>query len=112
VLTSLASRAIVDQHYDAAMRIALQGLPAPGDLPVALGWSTPEMSGLEAKLAGAAQMSPLLHAFAGRGRGMRGAAFSPTASASSQRRKTGRRGCGTPAAASCWASSGIAVPMS
>ena len=77
VLTSLANRAIIDQHYDAAMRIALQGLPAPGDLPVALGWSTPEMSGLEAKLAGAAQMSPLLHAFAGRGGGMRGAAFSP-----------------------------------
>jgi len=77
VLTSLANRAIIDQHYDAAMRIALQGLPAPGDLPVALGWSTPEMSGLEAKLAGAAQMSPLLHAFAGHGKGMRGATFSP-----------------------------------
>ncbi|MBR1125228.1 TIR domain-containing protein [Bradyrhizobium lablabi] len=77
VLTNLANQAIIDQHYDAAMRIALQGLPAPGDLPVALGWSTPEMSGLEAKLAGAAQMSPLLHAFTDRGREIRGAAFSP-----------------------------------
>jgi hypothetical protein len=53
VLTSLAHRAIADQRYETAMRTALQGLPMQGGLPLALGWSTPEMSGLEAKLAGA-----------------------------------------------------------
>ena len=39
------------------MRIAVYGLPAPGRSPLALGWSTPEVAGLEAKLAGAAQLS-------------------------------------------------------
>jgi WD40 repeat protein len=77
VLTSLAHRAIMDQQYDAAMRIALQGLPAWGSLLIAPGWSTPEMSGLEAKLAGAAQLSPLLRELRGHGGPVYSAAFSP-----------------------------------
>jgi hypothetical protein len=65
VLTSLAHRAIADQRYETAMRTALQGLPMQGGSPLLLGWSTPEMTGLEAKLAGAAQLSPLLREFTG-----------------------------------------------
>jgi WD40 repeat protein len=77
VLTSLANRAIADQNYESAMRIALQGLPAPGHSPLALGWSTSEISGLEAKLAGAAALSPLLRELRGHGGAVTSAAFSP-----------------------------------
>jgi WD40 repeat protein len=80
VLTSLAHTAMVDQRYDSAMRIALHSLPAQGDLPLSLGWSTPEMSGLEAKLGGAAQLSPLLREFKGHTGWLRSAAFSPDGS--------------------------------
>src|SRR5262249_53785830 len=76
VLTSLAHRAIADQRYEAAMRIALHGLPARGDSPLALGWSTPEMSGLEAKLAGAAQLTPLVRELKGHIEPVLSAAFS------------------------------------
>ena len=76
VLTSVAHRAIADQRYETAMRIALHGLPARGDSPLALGWSTPEMSGLEAKLAGAAQLSPLFRELKGHDAPVTSAAFS------------------------------------
>jgi WD40 repeat protein len=65
VLTSATDRAIADKRYDAAMRIAVQGLPSPGRSPVALGWSTHEVTGLEAKLAGAAQLSRLQRVLSG-----------------------------------------------
>ena len=77
VLTSLAHRAIADQRYETAMRTALQGLPMQGGSPLLLGWSTPEMTGLEAKLAGAAQLSPLLRELTGHGGWVMSAAFSP-----------------------------------
>jgi len=76
VLTSAAHRAIADQRYETAMRIALQGLPLVGNSPLALGWSTPEMSGLEAKLAGAAQRSLLLRELKGHNDQVTTAAFS------------------------------------
>jgi hypothetical protein len=56
----LAHCAIADQRYETAMRTALQALPMQGGSPLMLDWSTPEITGLEAKLAGAAQLSPLL----------------------------------------------------
>jgi hypothetical protein len=62
-LTSEAQSAIDDQQYERAMRIALLGLPAPGQLPWALRWSDPAMRALEAKLAGAAQLSAMIHRF-------------------------------------------------
>ena len=65
VLTSATDRAIADRKYDAAMRIAVQGLPSPGRSPVALGWSTHEVTGLEAKLAGAAPLSRLQRVLSG-----------------------------------------------
>jgi WD40 repeat protein len=65
VLTSATDRAIADRKYDAAMRIAVHGLPPPGRSPVALGWSTHEVTGLEAKLAGAAQLSRLQRVLSG-----------------------------------------------
>ncbi|MGA2293246.1 TIR domain-containing protein, partial [Bradyrhizobium sp.] len=77
VLTSLANRAIADQNYESAMRIALQDLPSPGHSPLALGWSTAEISGLEAKLAGAADLSPLLRELKGHGGPVWSVAFSP-----------------------------------
>lgn len=56
VMTSAAQRAIEEQHYERAIRIAVQGLPKPGAAPiVSFGWKAPEMQALEAKLAGAAQ---------------------------------------------------------
>jgi WD40 repeat protein len=76
VLTSAADRAIADQRYDAAMRIAVRGLPPPGTLPLALGWSTPEVTGLEAKLAGAAQLSRLLRVIKGHTAAINSVAFS------------------------------------
>src|SRR5262249_6153867 len=60
-LTSEAQSAIDDQQYERAMRIALLGLPVRGQLPWALPWSDPAMKGLEAKLAGAAQLSAMVH---------------------------------------------------
>ena len=77
MLTSAAKRAMFDQRYETAMRVALQGLPSPGSSPLALGWSTPEMRGLEAQLAGAAQLSPFLRELKGHGDAVKSAAFSP-----------------------------------
>ena len=65
VMTSAADRAIAEKRYDTAMRIAVRGLPPPGRSPVALGWSTREVGGLEAKLAGAAQLSRLQRVLSG-----------------------------------------------
>ncbi|UPK26912.1 toll/interleukin-1 receptor domain-containing protein [Bradyrhizobium sp. 195] len=65
VMTSAAHRAIAEKRYDTAMRIAVEGLPPPGRLPVTLGWSTREVAGLEAKLAGAAQLSRLQRVLSG-----------------------------------------------
>ena len=77
VLTSAAARASADQRYETAMRVALHGLPVPGSPPLALGWSTQEIRGLEAKLGGAAQLSSLLRRLkSGRG-AVSSAAFSP-----------------------------------
>jgi WD40 repeat protein len=77
VMTSLAQRAIMSGHFDRAMRIALQGLPLPGALPWSLGWSNKEVRGLEAKLAGSAQLSSLLLQLSQRGDVVTTAAFSP-----------------------------------
>jgi hypothetical protein len=77
MLTSAAKRAMFDQRYETAMRIALQGLPSPGSSGLGLGWSTPEMRGLEAQLAGAAQLSPLVRELKAHGGAVRRAAFSP-----------------------------------
>jgi WD40 repeat protein len=76
VLTSATDRAIAEKKYDAAMRIAVQGLPPPGRSPVALGWSTHEVTGLEAKLAGAAQLSRLQRVLSGHAQGVNSVAFS------------------------------------
>ena len=76
VLTSAADRAIADKKYDAAMRIAVQGLPPPGRSPLALGWSTHEVTGLEAKLAGAAQVSRLQRVLSGHTNAVNSVAFS------------------------------------
>jgi WD domain, G-beta repeat len=76
VLTSATDRAIADKKYDAAMRIAVHGLPPPGRSPVALGWSTHEVTGLEAKLAGAAQLSRLQRVLSGHAQGVNSVAFS------------------------------------
>jgi hypothetical protein len=62
-LTSEAQAAIDDGQYERAMRIALLGLPVPGQLPWALQWSEPAMRSLEAKLADAAQLSAMIHKF-------------------------------------------------
>lgn len=59
VLASLAHRAIEDQQYERALRIAVQGLPVRGDVPWALGWSAAEIRAVEGKLAGAAQLSQI-----------------------------------------------------
>jgi len=77
MLTSAAKRAMFDRRYDTAMRVALEGLPSPGSSPLTLGWSTLQMQGLEAQLAGAAQLSPLLRALSGHGGAVLSAAFSP-----------------------------------
>ena len=76
VLTSATDRAIADKKYDAAMRIAVQGLPSPGRSPLALGWSTHEVTGLEAKLAGAAQLSRLQRVLVGHTDAVNSVAFS------------------------------------
>jgi WD40 repeat protein len=76
VLTTLAHRAVADQKYETAMKIGVHGLPAPGSSPLALGWSRPEMSGLEAKLAGAAQLTPLVRELKGHSEPVLSAAFS------------------------------------
>ena len=67
VLTSLAQKAIDGSYYKRAMRIALLGLPLLGKAPWLPGWSTPEINGLEAKLSGAAQLSPLQFDLTGHG---------------------------------------------
>lgn len=77
VLTSAAQKAIDEQHYDRAMRIALQGLPHPGSGWLTPGWDTKEMRGLEAKLAGAAQGSPLKSVLRGHQEIVVDAQFSP-----------------------------------
>jgi WD40 repeat protein len=76
VLTSATDRAIADKKYDAAMRIAVHGLPSPGRSPMALGWSTHEVTGLEAKLAGAAQLSRLQRVLSGHTGAINSVAFS------------------------------------
>ncbi len=62
-LTSEAQAAIDDQQFERAIKIALLGLPVPGQLPWALQWSDPSISALEAKLEGAAQLSAMTHRF-------------------------------------------------
>ena len=101
VLTSAADRAITDKKYDAAMRIALHGLPPPGRSPIALGWSTREVSGLEAKLAGAAQQSRLQRVLSGHTAEVTALPSAPMAPASSVAPTIGPPGCGTPQTASC-----------
>jgi WD40 repeat protein len=51
-------------------------VPTPGGWLLALGWSTPKMSGLEARLAGAAQLSPVLRELKGHGGWLWGVVFS------------------------------------
>ena len=54
LLTSLAQKAYLNNRYDKAIRIALQGLPSRGAMPWSLGWEEPTVRGLEAYLANAA----------------------------------------------------------
>ena len=61
VFTSLAETALDDEHFDRAMRYALQAYPAPGDIP----WLTPISNNPEAKLAGAANSTRLYRMFSG-----------------------------------------------
>ena len=78
VMTSAADRAIKEQRYERAIRIAVQGLPKVGALPLfSLGWDAPAISGLEAKLAGAAQGSALRVTLQGHDNWVTSAAFSP-----------------------------------
>jgi WD40 repeat protein len=60
VLTSVALEATKAHNYDQAMRVALHGLPPRGALPIWPGWGEPEVRGLAATLAGAAQASRLV----------------------------------------------------
>jgi hypothetical protein len=73
VMTSVAQRAIQDGYHDRAMRIALQGLPPKGSLPLVTSWS----DGLEAKLAGGALLSRLHIRLKGHEGWVGHAAFSP-----------------------------------
>ena len=61
VLTSLAARALVEQDYERALRIALHGVPATGRLPWSHDWNATAIRGLATKLATAAQFSTLRH---------------------------------------------------
>ena len=56
VFTARATEALNDEHFDRAMRYALQAYPARGGLP----WATPFSTELEGKLAGGA-LSTQLH---------------------------------------------------
>ena len=56
VFTARATEALNDEHFDRAMRYALQAYPAHGGLP----WATPFSTELEGKLAGGA-LSTQLH---------------------------------------------------
>ena len=77
VLTSVAQKAIDGAYYERAMRIALSGLPYPGQEFWLPGWSIAEIRGLESKLAGAAQLSALELEFGGHHGHVLGVAFSP-----------------------------------
>jgi hypothetical protein len=81
VMTSTAHRAIQDGFHERAMRIAVRGLPKAGALPLfSLGWDATAMSGLEAKLAGAAQASALRAVLQGHDDSVWSAAFTPDGS--------------------------------
>ena len=56
MFTARATEALNDEHFDRAMRYALQAYPARGGLP----WATPFSTELEGKLAGGA-LSTQLH---------------------------------------------------
>src|SRR5262245_56960422 len=73
VFTSLAATALNDEQFDRAMRYAVQGYPAPGDLP----WLTPFSAELEAKLAGAANSNRLHRLLTGRESSRVPATFGP-----------------------------------
>jgi WD40 repeat protein len=81
-LTAAADRTTQRGVYEIAIKTAMQGLPRQGGLPLfSLGWDTPEIRGLEAKLAGAAQASALRAIFGGHDNdSVNGAAFSPDGS--------------------------------
>ena len=77
VLTSVAQKAIDGAYYERAMRIALSGLPYPGQEFWLPGWSVAEIKGLEAKLAGVVQLWALELEFGGHHGHVLGVAFSP-----------------------------------
>jgi hypothetical protein len=58
--TSEMQTARDDQQFERAIRIGLLGIPIFGQVPWALGWSDPSVQQLEAKVAGAAQLSSLV----------------------------------------------------
>jgi len=70
VFASLAHQASDAQNYESAMRMAIQGAPMLGRSPIDLAWSDHEGRMLEAKLAGAAQLSPLLTVLRGHAGGV------------------------------------------
>src|SRR5215475_10411323 len=73
VFTSLAAQAMNDQHFDRALRYALQAYPARGRLP----WLTPFSTELEGKLAGGAQSTRLHRLLRGHSQQIGVVAFSP-----------------------------------
>jgi WD40 repeat protein/lysozyme family protein len=89
VATILAGSAIDDQSYEQGMRTALGALPVPARSWFAIGWDEREVRAAEARLAGAAQISPLRRLIKGHQGAVNALSFSPDgkrfASASSDR---------------------------
>jgi hypothetical protein len=78
LMTSAADKAIKEGLYDRAMRIAVQGLPPAGALPLfSLGWEASEIRGLEAKLAWAAQARTVRTVLQGHTDAVTSASFRP-----------------------------------
>ena len=69
VMASASQVAIKDRQFERAMRIAVRGLPSPDGVPILSfltpGWDAPQISRVAAKLAGAANLSPLRRELSG-----------------------------------------------
>lgn len=60
VLSALTQQSILAGQFNRATRLGVLGLPYRGQQPWAIGWSSRDMLALEAKVAAAAQLNPLL----------------------------------------------------
>jgi hypothetical protein len=89
VAASLVERAMEGQFYEHAMRVGVAAMPFATRSPLAIGWGEREVRAAEAKLASAAQSSPLRRVLKGHGGSVNAVAFSHDgkllASASSDR---------------------------